>query len=81
MQTYNNPVLLLNNNSAFKDSYLNTNLFNKHLVKRSIRALATNSQFNTLSNTKENSFDLLIYIKNSNPSRLLKKSKHRFGKK
>ncbi len=79
MLTYNKPVLLLNNNSALKDSYLNNNLFNKYLVKRSIGALATNSQFNNLSVNKENSFDLLIYIKDSNPSRLLKKIKHRFG--
>ncbi len=78
MLTYNKPVLLLNNNAAFKNAYLNNNLYNKYVVKRSIGALSTNSQFNNLSDGKENSFDLLIYIKDSNPSRLLKKIKHRF---
>jgi len=78
MLTYNNPVLLLNNDSALKDSYLKNNLFNKYLVKRSIGALAVNNQFNILGGNKENAFNILIYIKDSNPSQLLKKIKRRF---
>jgi len=78
MRTYNNPVLLFNYNNALKDSYLNNNLFNKYIVKREIGAGATNSQFINLSNNSENSFDLLIYIEDSNPSQPLKQIKHRF---
>lgn len=71
MRTYNSPFLLFNYNSASKDTYLVNNLFNKYVVKRSIGAGATNYQFSNLSNNNENSFDLLIYIENSNPSQLL----------
>lgn len=69
MGRYNYSILLLNNKSALKDSYLKNNLFNKSLVKRSIGALDTNHQFISLDNN--NLFDLLIYIKDSNPSQLL----------
>ncbi len=78
IRTYNNPFLLFNYNHALKDSYLNNNLFNKYIVKREIGAGATNSQFINLSNNSENSFDLLIYIEDSNPSQPLKQIKHRF---
>ncbi|MCD8413682.1 erythromycin esterase family protein [Tenacibaculum finnmarkense] len=73
MRTYNDRDLILNYNSASKNPYLKNNLFNKYVVKRSIGAGATNYQFSNLSNNKENSFDLLIYIENSNPSQFLKK--------
>lgn len=75
MGRYNYSMLLLNNKSALNDPYLKNNLFNKLLVKRSIGGLDTNDQFISLGNNPNNLFDLLIYIKDSNPSQLLKLKK------
>ncbi len=71
MGRYDYSTILLNSKSALKDPYLKNNLFNKSLVKRSIGALDTNYQFISLGNNPNNLFDLLIYIKDSNPSQLL----------
>ncbi|SFJ60475.1 Erythromycin esterase homolog [Olleya namhaensis] len=72
MGKYNYPTILLNSKSALTDPYLKNNLFNKLLVKRSIGALETNYQFISLNNDPNTFFDLLIYIKDSNPSQLIK---------
>ena len=71
MSTYKYPVLLLKNRDAYDNPYLKNNLYNKILTKRSIGGLDKNNQFRTLSDNEENTFDFLIYIKNSNPSQLI----------
>ncbi|SDS69244.1 Erythromycin esterase homolog [Gillisia sp. Hel1_33_143] len=73
MDVYKFPVLLFNNKSASKNAYLKDQLFNKYLEKRSIGALEINEQFRLLDGNTSDLYDFFIYIKNSNPSKLLEK--------
>ncbi|MCK0125303.1 erythromycin esterase family protein [Gelidibacter sp. F2691] len=71
MDNYNYPALLFRSSLAANDIYLKNNLFDKNIVKRTLGALAIDDQFLFLGDHPETVFDLLIYIKDSNPSRLL----------
>ena len=72
IDSYNYPIVLFENDDASNNPYLKSNFYNKYLEKRSIGALDTNEQFTLLGDNTGNLFNLLIYIKNSNPSDLLK---------
>ncbi|WP_221932593.1 erythromycin esterase family protein [Formosa sediminum] len=72
MDAYNFPVVLFNSNFASKDPFLKTNLFNKYIVKRDVGALETIDQFTFMGDNPADLFDLLIYIKDSTPTKILK---------
>lgn len=73
MDVYKFPVFLFNNKSASKNAYLKDHLFNKYIEKRSIGALKINEQFRLLDGNTSNLYNLFIYLKYSNPSKLLEK--------
>lgn len=71
MDNYNYPSLLFRSSVAGNDIYLKNNLFDKNIVKRTLGGLATDDQFEFLGDHPETVFDLLIYIKDSNPPQFL----------
>lgn len=73
MDNFKYPFLLFKNKSASNDPYLKENFYDNYLEKRSIGALDISIQFTFLGDDPGDLFDLLIYIKNSNPSKLLNK--------